>query len=323
MDLDHYQQAAAGTDQFADKKGDEALMIPLLGIAGETGTLLAEFKKKIRDRESYEGFKERAEEELGDVLWYLADIATRLNLSLSEIASKNLHKVNERWPIPGEQDELFRQFDSDYPTGEQLPRSLIVRVSEAEKGRRAQMQTKPDGLLLGDPLTDNAYDDDGYRFHDVLHLANMAVLGWSPVMRALLNRKRKSQPQVDEVEDGARARVLEELIVAFVYSNARDRRYYAGIRHVDTEMLSTIKRILSHLEVHARTTKNWERAILQGYAAFRFLVKNSAAVPSGAAEKRCLKNFTSLRRRRPVAIATIQHREHTFGRLAPGSVKGV
>jgi hypothetical protein len=66
MDLDQYQQVAAGTDQFAEKKGDDALMIPLLGIAGETGTLLAEFKKKIRDRESYEGFKERAEEELGD-----------------------------------------------------------------------------------------------------------------------------------------------------------------------------------------------------------------------------------------------------------------
>ena len=53
-------------------------------------------------------------------------------------------------------------------------------------------------------------------------------------------------------------------------------------------------------------------------------MKNSAAVPSGAAAKRCLKNFmSSSLRRRPVAIATIQHREHTFGRLAPGSVKGV
>lgn len=252
-------------------------MIPLLGIAGETGTLLAEFKKKIRDRESYEGFKERAEEELGDVLWYLANIATRLNLSLSEIASKNLHKVNERWPIADDEDAVVRHFDADYPKSEQLPRSLTVRVSEAEEGRKAQMQIEPGGQLLGDPLTDNAYGDDGYRFHDVLHLANMAVLGWSPVMRALLRKKRKSQPQIDEVEDGARARVLEELIVAFVYSNARDRRYYAGIRHVDTEMLVTIKRIVGHLEVHQRTMKDWERAILQGYAAFRFLLKNRAA----------------------------------------------
>lgn len=278
MDFDHYQRAAAGTDQFSDKKGDSALMIPLLGIAGETGTLLAEFKKKIRDRESYEGFKERAEEELGDVLWYLADIATRLDLSLSEIASKNLHKVNERWPVRDDHQDLFRQFDADYPMSEQLPRLLVVRVAEAERGCKAQMYIEPEGRLLGDPLTDNAYDDDGYRFHDVVHLANMAVLGWSPVMRALLQRKRKSQPKVDEVEDGARAAILEELIVAFVYSNARDRRYYERIKHVDTEMLSTIKRIVGHLEVHARRTREWENAIFQGYAAFRHLLKKRAAV---------------------------------------------
>ena len=81
-------------------------MIPLLRIAGETGTLLAEFKKKIRDKESYEGFKEKAEEELGDILWYLSNIASRLNLSLSEIASKNLQKTNERWPIDGDVPEM-------------------------------------------------------------------------------------------------------------------------------------------------------------------------------------------------------------------------
>ena len=40
-------------------------MIPLLGLAGETGTLLSEFKKKVRDKESYDGFKARAEEEIG------------------------------------------------------------------------------------------------------------------------------------------------------------------------------------------------------------------------------------------------------------------
>src|SRR6266436_8823560 len=99
MELDFYQDAASGTDQFPIKsaKQDEGLMIPLLGIAGETGTLLAEFKKKIRDKKSYEGFQEKAEEELGDILWYLSNIASRLGLSLSEIASKNSPE-NERAP---------------------------------------------------------------------------------------------------------------------------------------------------------------------------------------------------------------------------------
>jgi hypothetical protein len=58
MDFDDYQDAAAGTDQFAGKKAsnDEGLMIPLLGIAGETGTLLAEFKKKTFKIPAYCGW---------------------------------------------------------------------------------------------------------------------------------------------------------------------------------------------------------------------------------------------------------------------------
>jgi NTP pyrophosphatase (non-canonical NTP hydrolase) len=288
MDFDFYQDAASRTDQFSGQKAkkDEGLMIPLLGIAGETGTLLAEFKKKIRDKESYEGFTEKAEEELGDILWYLSNIASRLELSLSEIASKNLQKTNERWPIDGDAPDMFLFFDEGSPARERLPRSIEIRVFEIEEGKRARMQVYPNGETIGAPLTDNAYDDDGYRFHDVMHLANLAVLGWSPVMRSLLELKRKSQPKVDEVEDGARAIILEELVVAFVYSNAKERRYYQDIKHLDSEMLSTIKRIVSHLEVGTRKKKDWERAIQQGYAAFRHLLKKREAVFSLDLRKR-------------------------------------
>ncbi|MEQ1852742.1 MAG: nucleoside triphosphate pyrophosphohydrolase family protein [Chthoniobacteraceae bacterium] len=280
MDFDYYQDAALGTDQFAAKapKKDDGLLIPLLGIAGETGTLLAEFKKKIRDRESYAGFKEKAEEEIGDILWYLSNIASRLELSLSEIASKNLQKTYERWPMEGEASGVHAFFDEGLLESEQLPRSIQIRVFETEKGRRAHMSVLPDGTALGDALTDNAYDDDGYRFHDVMHLANMAVLRWSPVMRALLKRKRKSQPKLDEVEDGARAIILEEMVVAFIYVNAKERSYYKDIKHLDSEMLATIKRIVGHLEVRQRRTKDWEQAIQQGYAAFRHLLDKREAV---------------------------------------------
>lgn len=273
MDFDYYQEAANGTDQFSSNQEDSGLMIPLLGVAGETGTLLAEFKKKIRDGESYEGFRSKAEEELGDVLWYLSNIASRLNLSLSEIASKNLQKTNERWPVVGDDGGLFPLYDDELPTSEQLPRVMTIRLFEKQAGEQAQMQVHPDGELIGDSVTDNAYVDDGYRFHDVMHLANMAILGWSPVMRTLLKRKRKSQPKIDEVEDGARAAILEELVTAFIYSNAQERRYYEDIKHVDSEMLGTIKRIVAHLEVHSRRTGDWESAILQGYTAFRHLLK--------------------------------------------------
>jgi NTP pyrophosphatase (non-canonical NTP hydrolase) len=276
VDFDYYQDAANTTDQFASTQDDSGLIIPLLGVSGETGTLLAEFKKKIRDGEAYEGFKEKAEEELGDILWYLANVATRLKLSLSEIASKNLQKTSERWPV--QRGETIKLFDESFPSSEQFPRKLAIRMFENEPGKRAQMETYPDRRLIGDSLSDNAYVDDGYRFHDVMHLANMAVLGWSPVMRNLLKLKRKSQPTIDEVEDGARAAILEELVIAFIYSNAKDRRYYENIKHVDSEMLGTIKRIVTHLEVRTRRTGDWENATLQGYKAFRYLLAKHEAI---------------------------------------------
>jgi len=289
MDFDEYQEKAVLTDQFPDKKSDGALMIPLLGIAGETGTLLSEFKKKIRDKESYDGFKGRAEEELGDILWYLANVASHLGLSLSAIAAKNLHKTQERWPIAPDQADVENFFDSEYPEGEQLPRELQIGVAEEEAGKIARLRLLPKGTILGDHLTDNAYEDDGYRFHDVMHLAHMAVLGWSPVLRRFLGCKRKSNPTVDEVEDGARAAILEELIVAFVYANARERRNYDGIKHLDSELLSTIKRLVSHLEVNKRRTQDWERAILQGYSAFRYLTQRRRAVLKVDLRRRELK----------------------------------
>jgi len=142
---------------------------------------------------------------------------------------------------------------------------------------------------LGDHLTDNAYEDDGYRFHDVFHLAHFAVLGWSPVMRRFLKRKRKSNPTIDVVEDGARAAIMEELIVAYVFANARERRYYEDIAHLETEMLSAIKRLVGNFEVRRRKMKDWERAIMQGYEVFRYLLVKRKAVVRVDMKRRYLK----------------------------------
>ena len=262
------------------------MMIPL-GIAGETGTLLAEFKKKIRDKDSYEGFQERAEEELGDILWYLSNIATRMGLSLSEIASKP--SENKRTLANGGRHARdVHVFDEGYPPKEQLPRLLKIHVLESKDDKRAYMKILPDGAQLGDPLTDNAYDDDGYRFHDVMHLANLAVLGWSPVIRSLLKLKRKSQPKIDEVEDGARAIVLEELVVAFVYGNARERKYYQGVKHLDSEMLFNHQAHRSPSRSWYTKTMDWEDAIFQGYAVFRHLLERREAVLQVDMKKRKL-----------------------------------
>jgi hypothetical protein len=127
------------------------------------------------------------------------------------------------------------------------------------------------GAELGDSLSDNAYEDDGYRFHDVFHLSYAAVLGWSPIIRKHLGRKRRSNKQVDDVEDGGRARAIDEAISAIVYDYARKHCFFDGVTAVDFGLLKTVKSLVSHLEIGRCTHGDWENAILQGYAAWRVI----------------------------------------------------
>ena len=136
-------------------------------------------------------FKERVSEELGDLLWYVSNVASKFDLSLSEIAASNLVKVKNRWASDCAEPLVF---DAGLPEAERLPRRLEVDLVDIDEDTRQHVRILVDGKLFGAELTDNAYDPDGYRFHDVFHLAYAAVLGWSPITRALLRRKRKSRP---------------------------------------------------------------------------------------------------------------------------------
>lgn len=269
MDLNNYQEEALRTDRVPTRGGVDdaaALIVPMLGLAGETGQLLSEYKKHLRDGEAHRLFKERVSEELGDLLWYIANVASKFQLSLSDIAAANLAKVKERWASERGQPLLF---DAELPEGERLPRRFEVELIDVSGGPRPQVQVLIDGKPFGAALTDNAYDPDGYRFHDVFHFAYAAVLGWSPITRALLRRKRKSQPLLDEVEDGGRAAVLEEGVSALAFDYARRHRFLEGVAVLDFQLLRTIKDMTSHLEVGQCTTGEWELAILQGFDVWR------------------------------------------------------
>ena len=103
----------------------------------------------------------------------------------------------------------------------------------------------------------------------MFHLAFAAVLGWSPITRSLLNCKRKSKPEVDEVEDGGRAKAFEEGISALIFTYAKDYNWLEGKVSVSSELLRTIKSMTAHLEVARCSTGDWENAILQGFAVWR------------------------------------------------------
>ena len=140
---------------------------------------------------------------------------------------------------------------------------------EVEVKGRKKIRPYMDGQQVGDDLTDNADDPDGYRFHDVFHLGYIAVLGWSPVVRKLLKRKRKSDPRVDEVQDGGRAQVIDEGVAALVFEYAKRHNWLAGVTDLDYQLLKTIKGITDLLEVRVRSAGEWQNAILQGFEVWR------------------------------------------------------
>jgi NTP pyrophosphatase (non-canonical NTP hydrolase) len=280
MDFDGYQDEAQGTDRVpapAKGEGDLSLIVPLLGLAGEAGGLLSEYKKFLRDGSAHKLFKQRVAEELGDILWYVANIAQKFDLRLGEIAVGNLAKIKDRWETAASQSPLLipkaYDYDSGYPREERFPRQMDVELRVANKDGKEVIQLLVDGVQCGDDLTDNAYTPDGYGFHDVLHFAHAAVLGWSPVLRKLLGCKRKSNRSVDEVEDGGRAGAIEEGLAAIIFDYARSHNFFEGVRYVDYELLRTLKSAAQHLEVRRCALVDWQSAILQGYAIWRPIAK--------------------------------------------------
>lgn len=275
MDLNDYQRMAEATDQVPTSgRGDPAgtdILVPLLGLAGETGEILSEYKKFLRDGPAHKLFKERLAEELGDLLWYLSNCATKFGLSLDDVATQNLAKCRARWEyVSRQQGRLpLHSFDARFPEAEQLPRQLVAELATVQEDGAVRSICTVDGRRFGDPLTDNRYENDGYRFHDVLHLAFAGVLGWSPLVRAFLKRKRKSDRRVDEVEDGGRAIVIEEGIVAMIFSFGEQHGFLEGMSQVDYELLRTIKSMTHHLEVTQCSAGQWEDTILQGFAVWR------------------------------------------------------
>ncbi|ALR19642.1 nucleoside triphosphate pyrophosphohydrolase family protein [Sphingobium baderi] len=364
LTIDDYAKQAARTDQ---RSGKSTLGFSMLGLFGEAGSLLSEAKKKQRDATSYLGYADAVAEELGDVLWYLAAVARRSALALSDIAAnaargddewraggngalsfhalqpahiplakapmpqfehtllalagevgvlvngfqlgaltrdkamlarqlaavmrrliqaandsgvtieaaavKNLHKIFDRWP----REKVYpAPSDSTMDPEEQLPRRMTIDVYERKVRGQTFVYQRSSGVYVGDRLTDNAVEPDDYRFHDVFHYAHVAVLGWSPVIRALLRLKRKSDPKLDDAEDGARAILIEEGVTSWIFGQAQQLRYFDKVKSggLPLDMLKHVRQFVAGYESERCPLWLWEEAILQGYAAFRFLQKH-------------------------------------------------
>lgn len=197
------------------------------------------------------------------------------DLGLVNPVKHNSEKSLSRFPISRLPLKLYDERPgpdgSSIRMDERLPGYLPMEFRETMIGKKTVVVQSAFTIKIGDPLTDNIEEDDNYRFHDVFHLAYAAVLGWSPVLRALLKCKRKSYPGLDENQDGARAILIEEGISTLVFNHAKPH-FFAGVDGVDYRLLSTIKDFVKGYEVDDQPLWAWERAILRGYHVFRELV---------------------------------------------------
>jgi NTP pyrophosphatase (non-canonical NTP hydrolase) len=90
MTFEEYQNEASKTAIYPETY---KVIYPALGLTGEAGEVAEKVKKWVRDGTlDREGVKK----ELGDVMWYLAALATDLNVSLNEIANANIEKLRSR-----------------------------------------------------------------------------------------------------------------------------------------------------------------------------------------------------------------------------------
>ena len=289
MELSDYQLQAGETDVLT--AGDE--LLPLLCLAGEVGQLIAEYKKRQRDKTGYRAFRDEVREELGDILWYAAALARHNGFSLDEIAHENLAKTRGLFLAP-EYLPPQERFDEDAPADQRLPVRLTVTLVQTEettsRGETLQRVRMFEGSQpVGDALDDNSEHNDEYRYHDVFHLAHMAILGWSPVIRRLLGRKRAELPTIDRVQDGGRAAAIEEGLTAYVFTMAAEHSYFTSLAHVPPSVLKTCMKMTAHLEVSARSSADWHACILAGYQVFHQVIEHGGGVVTADLANRTLR----------------------------------
>jgi NTP pyrophosphatase (non-canonical NTP hydrolase)/phosphopantetheinyl transferase (holo-ACP synthase) len=276
MSFDDYQKLAFLTARTQGKILLEVCLVALWQLGSEL------LKKKLPSVE-LSLIKQSIERDpnvvLGDIAWHLASIASVYKLSLSDIARRNELKVSFRLgddtPTPLH-DELCEPDES-------FPFLMELAFLTVNKGRSRMYLN---GTQLGDDLTDNYFEDDGYRFHDVMHLANIAKLGWSPVLRSLLKCRRVRDHRINEVEDGARAKIVEEAIVKAIHAEgvriAKTRKskkegqiipLFANKDDITFKFLKFINTFVAGLEVQKNKYWEWAQAITDGYKVFYELCK--------------------------------------------------
>jgi hypothetical protein len=261
MDFRKYQRSAFQTNTVNDPD------IFLLGLVDKVGGVFSAYKRAERDHQNVSIVKAEFRQQIGDALWYLAAIASSHNISLDAAAKANLDRARNAFLL-----KTKKYYDSKFRKSEQIPRKMVVWFKPINAH---QVAIEVDGQPVGDDLDDNIMSPDGYRYHDVFHLGYAVHLRWSPVWRHLINAKRQSSRNVRRVQDGARARIVEEAVAALLFAEQKTAGLsFENENDIPYSTLEIVKRITNDFEVRTRTIKEWRSAIADGFRMFRLLREN-------------------------------------------------
>lgn len=233
----------------------------LLALAGKVGQLIENFSNRKFDTN-----RDALSADLVEIFRTLVAAADEADVSLDEAARRNIAKTLGRWPIQQNWEALY---DDGFIEDERLPRRIEMVFKERDVAGRKYVIQQCNDINIGDRLTDNRLEPDDYRFHDVFHLAYAAILGWSPVIRALFKVKRKSRPEIDENQDGARAVLIEEGVSTWVFNHGLRNQHFRSIDSLDYSLLKAVRELVKGYEVETRPLWQWELSILEGFRVFR------------------------------------------------------
>lgn len=97
MTFNEYQLLAARTrSKLYPADSTTALAVNAMGLCGEAGEVAEMIKKYVGHGHRLD--QEKVSKELGDILWYVAEMATRIGVPLEGVASLNIQKLKERYP---------------------------------------------------------------------------------------------------------------------------------------------------------------------------------------------------------------------------------
>jgi NTP pyrophosphatase (non-canonical NTP hydrolase) len=284
--IDDYQLIAYETRRTEDLTLKEVCSAVLQQLAAQLTRDLLPDTELILNHEVHPKDPVKA---IGEILWHLSALASLYGVKLSDCIGvaeeKSAFRNPQNKPSP---NHLKKGHESEW-----FPDQFQVHFLDDGNGQTSMFWVGDGQVVkkLGASLTDNNYDGDGYRFHDVMHVAFAAYLGWSPNLRSFMKLKRKSSKSIDEVEDGGRAKILEEAVILEIHEVALAKRRqlrdaghkkvgspYAYDNALNFEFLKRLHDITYGHEVYANPKQDWEQAIINGYDCYHKLIEADGGI---------------------------------------------